>query len=557
MIFLSIWNCGFSKTVDIFVKGVDDATQKNIQKRIDLLSQHKRRDTDLPYLRRALPKEVKKAMEPYGYFEPQVRLHERIYREQVILTVQIKPGRAVTISKLHIAVTGDGSHHPEFKAVIRSSKLIVGQRLITPEYNRSKMAFFHIAEKLGYLKAKLLEHQIKLDLKEHTAEIDLVFDTGKRYYFGPITFEQNILDEGLLRRYLKFKRGEPFSIKALLTLQDALRGSNYFSSVNVKWDENDAVKYHVPIKIILKPGERRLYNFGIGYGTDTSVRGTFGFENRLINRRGDHFQTRIQASPKQSSLQARYIIPGKYPPTDEYQFFTTAVRYRLRQNDSLSTVFGASYLSHWREWTRTLNINYLIEWRRDRPGTSALTSRWLYPSVNFRKIHAKDHINTDNGYRINLTFQGAYDGVFAHDSFFKGLIETKYIRSFNHFRFITRQAIGGIMIDNIDNLAAHFQFYAGGSQSVRGYQFQSIGPGKYLITGSVELQHKLFDKWRIASFFDMGSVSNSLKPHFRRGVGIGLVRATPIGSVEIGVARPLDSSRKGVSLVFSLGPDLA
>lgn len=541
--------------IDIMIQGVDKPTENNIRKRIDYLNQDNSKTP--AYMRQAIPKQVKQAMQPYGYFHPSIKISSREYRGTTIMTIHVTPGPPLKLRRLQLEVHGSGQHEKEFEELIHKTQLRLHSPFRVPDYNRTKMGFFHIAEKLGYIKAKILDHGIKIDTEENTAEVKLVFDTGRRYYFGPVSFLQKPLAEELLRRYIRFQVGEPFSIKKLLELQDALRSSAYFSHVRVIWDENKSKNYRVPIQIELEPSKNKLYTFGMGYGTDTKIRGTFSYEKRRVNNQGHRFQSRLQASPVQSSLQARYIIPGRYPPTDEYQFFTTAVRYRLKQNDSLSTVIGASYLSHWREWTRTINLNYLIEWRRNRPGTPALVSRWLYPSVNFRRIHARNHINTDNGYRINIHLLGAHDGILAHDSFIKGLVEVKTIHSFNDFRFITRESFGMISINNINNLAAHFQFHAGGAQSIRGYQFQSIGPGKYLQIASVELQRKVYDKWRLAIFFDAGIASNKFKTPWKRGIGFGLVRETPIGSVEIGLARPLDSDKKGFNLVFSLGPDLA
>jgi translocation and assembly module TamA len=555
MLFLGVLSPLHASEYHITVDGVDTDTKQNILKRLQFI--HKAHSHSTPALHRAIRKETKLAMQPYGYFHPRLHIEQRLYRKRNLITLSITPGPTIKIQELTLKIQGPGHAHPSFKALLKQSKLQQGKTLRIPDYNQTKLGFFHIAEQLGFIDAKLAQHEIKLSPQQNDAEVTLIFNTGARYYFGPIVFTKLPLQKSLLRRYIDFKIGQPFSIQKLLALQDRLRSSGYFSNVKIVWQAKQAQHHRIPIRIELQPNKNKIYTLGLGYGTDTKIRGTVNFEKRYLNSHGHRLQTQLQASPVQSSLQARYIIPGPYPPTDEYQIFTSAVRYRLKQNDSFATVSGLSFQRSWKEWTQTIYLNYLIEWRRKQANSPALNSQWLYPSLSLRRIHAKDPITTRNGYRLKFNLQGAYDGIFAHDSFIKALFEFKNIRTFHRLRILTRGSLGVIGVSNINDLAAHFQFYTGGAQSIRGYKFQSIGPGKYLQVGSVELQFALNEDWHVGTFFDVGAAGKTLHQPWRRGIGINLIRKTPIGGVEIGLARPLDARHKSWNFIFNLGPDLA
>lgn len=543
------------------IKGVDKGTKENILKRIELSSKKlnkKASSVEIQRFTHALPKEIKKAMQPYGYYSPKISVYQRLYRKRSIIHIDIKPGRPIRIHSLSIQVTGPGAKHPDYQAVKLETQMKEGDILRIPYYNQTKLAFFHIAEKLGYLKAKMITTEIKIDLEKSQADIILHFETGKQFYFGKIEFEKTPLNQDFLKRYLKIKPGETYSTKKLLKLQDALRSSVYFRHVRIDSKINQAKYQRVPIFIELEPSKSQLFTLGIGYGTDTNIRGTVGWEKRRVNTYGHRFQTRLQASPVQSSLQARYIIPGPYPATDEYQIYSTALRQKTKQNDSIAILSGVSYVFRWREWLQSINLNYLMERKHSIDNVPHLTSHWLYPSLTLRRIHAKNPINTKNGYRISIHLLGAHDALLAHDSFFQMKIESKYIHSFsNKFRILLRDTFGYIAVNDINNLAANLQFFAGGAQSVRGYKYQSLGPGKYIIVGSAELQYNFFDKWRFATFFDVGNASNRFSTSLKRGIGIGISRSTPVGSVDFGIARPLDSEKKNINFIFSLGPDLA
>ncbi len=109
------------------------------------------------------------------------------------------------------------------------------------------------------------------------------------------------------------------------------------------------------------------------------------------------------------------------------------------------------------------------------------------------------------------------------------------------------------------------RYFAGGDQSVRGYDYQSLSPtnsdgdrigGRYQFAASVEYQFSLTERWRIAAFADQGNAFNDLElPTLKQSVGVGVRWVSPVGPIRVDLAHPLDGDQ-GVRLHFSMGPEL-
>jgi translocation and assembly module TamA len=101
------------------------------------------------------------------------------------------------------------------------------------------------------------------------------------------------------------------------------------------------------------------------------------------------------------------------------------------------------------------------------------------------------------------------------------------------------------------------RFYAGGSGTIRGYRYQSVGPlfpngnpigGTAINAGTVEYRQRFGTNFGTAVFLDAGNVSKNLNPTggtLKTGAGVGLRYYTPIGPIRLDVALPLQRRSDG------------
>ena len=132
-------------------------------------------------------------------------------------------------------------------------------------------------------------------------------------------------------------------------------------------------------------------------------------------------------------------------------------------------------------------------------------------------------------------------------------------------RFLVRGKAGRIWENSFLNLPPSVRFFAGGDNSVRGFDFETIGPlneigevigGSRLITSSIEIEKQLKPLWSIALFADAGDAFSSASPNFSSSVGIGARWRSPLGPIRVDIAKPQTGIERDVRLHISLGPDL-
>ncbi|HUH11030.1 MAG TPA: autotransporter assembly complex family protein [Brevundimonas sp.] len=95
-------------------------------------------------------------------------------------------------------------------------------------------------------------------------------------------------------------------------------------------------------------------------------------------------------------------------------------------------------------------------------------------------------------------------------------------------------------------------FYAGGGGSVRGYEYQGVGPrlpdntprgGISLFETSLEVRRQVFGNFQGVAFIDAGAIGFQETPNFnnlRYGAGFGVRYKLPFGPVRADIAFPLD-----------------
>ena len=187
-------------------------------------------------------KKIKSALEPFGYYDPVASITlETVEKDTYRLYIKVTPGEPVRVTGVHIRVNGPGSDEAALKALVSSFPLKESDVLLHATYEKGKGELQGQALNLGYLDADFPVHKILVSQKKLSASIELVLETGPRYYFGEIHFEgAGPYPLNFLERYLSFHTGDTFSSRELGETQLNLLNSERFSEVIVSADKTTA-----------------------------------------------------------------------------------------------------------------------------------------------------------------------------------------------------------------------------------------------------------------------------------------------------------------------------
>jgi len=140
----------------------------------------------------------------------------------------------------------------------------------------------------------------------------------------------------------------------------------------------------------------------------------------------------------------------------------------------------------------------------------------------------------------------AAKGLLSDATFFRmyGRIR-QYVPVGNRDLFIARLELGANLTSaDSSKIPATLRFRAGGTDSVRGYSYQSIGtasgssvlPAKYLATTGLEYQYWFKPDWGMAVFWDAGTAADALNDvKIFNGVGVGARWRSPVGPVQLDI----------------------
>jgi len=509
--------------------------------------------------------QIDNALKVNGYYSAIITPHIPEQGEKHIFRFDVVKGEPVRIRGVRLEITGDGADFSEFQNWKKAFPLQPGNILVDTRYEEALTELQRTARKYGFFDSRVNTREILIDQSALKADIHIKFETGSRFRYGEIRLDQDYFDTDFLQRFFNIEPGQSFNNDDLQVLHQRFSTSDYFSSIRLSplLDERSADA--VPVSIELERRKRDRYFAGIGYSTDLGVRGKLGMDRRYVNSRGHSFSSLLDYADLKRQVMIAYKIPLSRPYTEN---LILSYRYSDRRDEDLkSRVNGIDATKVWKRGLHDWQYGLWFFTADNELDGEQSEGKFLAPSAGWSYARADNILFPRKAWQLGVNFVGALESIVSTESFLQARLNTTLIfPTFEYDRLLLRGQLGRTFIENFSVLPKQLRFYAGGDNSVRGYEYQSLAPynkngslvgGDSLIFGSVEYEHYFRREIAAAVFWDTGNAFFAGDAiNLEHGAGVGLHLNLPFGVFRFDVANALSKPDRPWRLHITLRPDL-
>jgi translocation and assembly module TamA len=402
---------------------------------------------------------------------------------------------------------------------------------------------------------------------------------GPRVDFGKITVNGlRTVNRSFIERRLPIRTGERYSPEALEKARADLASLGVFSSVLVKTPDRLDPEGRLPVAFDVVEGPRHAVGFSAAYSTDLGAGLTASWSDRNLFGNAEQLNlslgvqgggTAIKGPANYATLQ--FIKPDFLARDQSLQVDLSAVKQNLlayyQKGVSGDVLLKRTFLSY---WNGSIGISAEDESIAQEGVTRDYTLVGLPLALRYDSTNSL--LDPTRGVRAAATATPTLSLGGSHATFvIMQLSGSTYFdlssvwhnpdRSIIAVRGLIGAAEGAGQFD----LPPDQRFYAGGSGTVRGYNYQSIGPlfpddtpqgGTSIVAGSLEFRQRILDNYGFAAFVDGGQVAAGGSPFtdgLRFGAGLGFRYYTSFGPIRFDVAVPLEQIPNGGRFQIYLG----
>ena len=477
------------------------------------------------------------------------------------VTIVVDAGARTTVSRLAFELDGAADALALRDELLERWPLPEGSFFRPSAWEQGKRLMLELLQQRGFVRAKIASSRAQVDVQATAASLALTIETGPRLPFGALTVRGlERYDRSIVEALKPWREagpdaaGDPYDFDQLLLFQARLRGSGYFTGVDVLPDlsaiEADPGLAEVPVVAVLRERRRKRVTLGVGYSSDEGPRALLGYEHRDFLGRG----LQLESGLLWQDVRRRAFVSVRTPQRADGYFDQVGARVERLEvqgelTDRQTVLVGRGKRGE--EIDHFLSLQYQTEQRTVPldPETDRRQAFTLGYAWNLRRVDSQ--VDPRRGYTISAQASGGARALFSDRSFVR-----TWARAMRFWPMPEDSAFdGGILVGLVeggqvfassrDGIPTENLFRTGGTHTVRGYPYLSLGVpeggaivgGRVMALASLEYQHPLVRDWYGAVFLDAGDAADrwqDWKPAW--GAGVGVRWRSPIGPVSLDLA---------------------
>ncbi|NUO88661.1 MAG: outer membrane protein assembly factor [Cupriavidus sp.] len=506
------------------------------------------------YMVETVGEQVRAFTSTEGYFDPTTTTRVEGEGDKRVVHVVVDPGARTLIRNVDLQVTGPAAtQSPEQVAEMKAKwGLPAGEPFRQNDWDKAKEDALVTLQSHTYYGARLAASQARIEPDELRADLSAHYASGPAYRLGPLKVTgTRRYPEQIIYNVNPLNEGEPYRVERLLELQRAIQNQPYFSNVQVDLEPPpDAAQapdgvVTAPVTVRVREYPVHRLNSGVGFTTDTGaqVEGRYSYYN-LFNRAWT-FDSQARIEQKRSYLFAEAAMPPSRGAYRNSVYSSYERTIDIENTDTTSLRAGLKRARSREKYDVAMSLDFYYD-KLLPIGQDSQISKALVPAFAWTRRDVDNPVFPRRGNVINTQIGVAAKNLLSDATFLRlyGRIR-QYVPVGKRDLVVARLELGADLSgDSASQIPATLRFRAGGTDSIRGYSYQSIGtrsgasilPAKYLSTGSLEYQYWFKPDWGAAVFWDAGTAANDLRGvKIYHGVGVGVRWRTPVGPLQLDV----------------------
>ncbi len=474
-----------------------------------------------------------------------------------VVRIVVHAGARTTVNRFEFMFDGPPHAQTLRDDLLARWPLPEGTFFRSAPWQSGKRLLIDALQQRGYVRARIVDSEARVDPRNTTAALSVHIDSGPRLDFGMMTIEGlDRFDASIVRALAPWEDGrtQPYDFDDVLSFQAGLRTSGYFDSAEVLPDFNavlaDADRTTVPLRVVVSERKTQRVTLGIGVSSDEGPRALFGYEHRNVFDRG----WQLESGMLLQNVRRRVFASLRTPQKSSGHYYQGGVRFERfdvqgERTDKQTAFIGEGKRTD--DTDRFLSLQYQTEQRNVRGLGDVDSSRALTLSYAWNTRRLDSTIDPRRGYTITAQVSGAWESLLSDRSFVR--LHTRAMRFWSMPDespleggiLIGLAEVGQVFAHARDGIPSENLFRAGGTSTVRGYDFLSLGVregravvgGRVLALGSLEYQHPVRRDWYAATFVDVGDAADTWgRYHAVAGYGVGARWRSPVGPVSLDLA---------------------
>ncbi len=509
--------------------------------------------------------EVERAVAAEGYFSPTVRTAiEREDDGSIIVRIAVDPGLRTVVSGVELRFRGpvaetDPDGQARMDAVRSAWKLPAGEPFRQADWDAAKRGAVKELARVRYAAASIAQSEARVDPEQRLVALEVELESGPPFRVGETRVSgASRYPAGIVENLNPIKKGETYDASRLAVFQRRLLETGYFSTVQIMVAPDPVNADAAPVEVTVSEARSQRIDTGVSFSTDTRLGAQLNYTHQDLFGSALRLRSQLKANAKEQIFDTSVDTPprpgGVWNTVNAKYVQTDIQNQRTREG-----VVGVSY--NWGVETTPSQISLSAHAERQIvEGSSTEYNHALFLGYRTTFRMTDDPLLPRRGLFGVVNLGTSVPGLATQD-FLRAAAKAHFLLPLGKRADLALRAEGGIVAASSRfGIPSSFLFRTGGDQTLRGYEFESIGVrqgnaivgGRYLALASAEYTWWFTEEWGAAVFVDAGDAFDARSAFdLKVGYGIGARWRSPIGPFRADLAYGQDTGK--VRMHFSVG----